>query len=104
MHEKKIDSEVTSLASHYLVATAEAGVLRAGSIAGLARQREDGDNGIVPLNAGAKPGGVATALSLLFHRRTPLPRVLLREILRRISQDLPHRRHWETILKTRPFH
>ena len=82
-HEKT-DSEVTSLASHDLVAAAEAGVLRAESVTGLARRREV-DDGVVPFNAGAEPGGVASALSLLLHCRPPLPRVLLQPIFRRIS-------------------
>ncbi|GFS38289.1 hypothetical protein Acr_00g0056640 [Actinidia rufa] len=67
-----------------LVAFAEAGVLCSEFVAGFAR-REDGDDGVLPLNAGAEPGGVAAALSLLLHRRLPLQRVLLQPILRRIS-------------------
>ncbi|GFS31179.1 hypothetical protein Acr_00g0016090 [Actinidia rufa] len=67
-----------------LVASAEAGALRAESVAGLARQ-EDGDDGVLLLNACVEPDGVAAALSLLLHHRPPLPRVLLQPILRRIS-------------------
>ncbi|GFZ05769.1 hypothetical protein Acr_17g0013410 [Actinidia rufa] len=87
-----------------LVVVAEAGVLRVESVTGLARWRENGDDDVIPLNTSAKPGGVSAALSLLLHRRPPLPRVLLQPILRRISQDLPRRRRRETILKTRPVH
>ncbi|GFY85754.1 hypothetical protein Acr_04g0004920 [Actinidia rufa] len=58
--------------SNDLVASAEASVLRAESVAGLAR-REDGDDGVLSLNTGVEPGGVAAALSLLLHHRPPLP-------------------------------
>ncbi|GFY95951.1 hypothetical protein Acr_11g0002570 [Actinidia rufa] len=98
MHAKT-DSEVTSLAtsSPPAVSAAEAGVLRAESVVeGLARRREDGDDGFVPLDAGAEPGGIAAALSLVLLRsRTPLPRVFLQPILHRISKDLPRRRRRE---------
>ncbi|GFZ01626.1 hypothetical protein Acr_15g0002350 [Actinidia rufa] len=64
---KKIDSESEVLSSGDesgdLVTAVTSGVLRAESVAGLARRLEDGDDGVVPLNAGTEPGGAADLLS-----------------------------------------
>ncbi|GFY97620.1 lipid-binding serum glycoprotein family protein [Actinidia rufa] len=66
------------LASRDLVAAVEAGVLRAESVTELVRTNKmTATTAVVPLNAGAEPGGVAAALSLLLHRWLPLSREVL---------------------------